>query len=140
MMAFPQGFRVSAVLFRRWRQTMDQRFEGEVMQDLAAEGPAAFSEESLDGLEGAEEEAFGEEDALEELEAYDEGEDEALSMEEEGFEADLGEEFDEYEGAEELEAWDGLEDAVADALDAEDADEFFRSLLSGLSRVAGTVG
>ena len=37
---------------------MDQRFEGEVMQDLAEEAPAAFSEESLDGMEGAEDESF----------------------------------------------------------------------------------
>jgi hypothetical protein len=121
---------------------MDQRFEGEVMQDLAAEGPAAFSEESLDGMEGAEEEGFAEEDALDELEAYDEGEDEALAMEED-FEADLGDEFDEFEAADELDAWDELEDVMADALDAEDADEFLRSLiggLSGLGRVAGAIG
>jgi len=119
---------------------MDQRFEGEMMQDLAAETPAAFSEESLDGMEGAEEESFAGEDALEEMEAYDEGEDEALAMEEEGFEADLGEEFEEFGAAEDVDAWDALEDAMADALDAEDTDEFFRRSLGALSRVAGVVG
>jgi hypothetical protein len=121
---------------------MDQRFEGEVMQDLAAESPAAFSEESLDGMEGAEGEGFAEEDVMDELEAYDEGEDEALAMEED-FEADLGDEFDEFEAADELDVWDALEDVMADALDAEDADEFLRSLiggLSGLGRVAGAIG
>src|SRR5437867_9653233 len=105
-MPSPQESYCAVLLCRIRRSTMDQRFEGEMMQDLAAETPAAFSEESLDGMEGAEEESFAGEDALEEMEAYDEGEDEALAMEEEGFEADLGEEFEEFEAAADVDAWD----------------------------------
>ena len=87
---------------------------------------------------------YGKGDGFEGFDPYDEGEDPAL-MEAEGFESDLGFEedlgdaFNPFE-TEDVDNWDALEAAVADALDAEDADEFFRSLLGGLSRVAGAVG
>ncbi|RQS05810.1 hypothetical protein DIE07_24950, partial [Burkholderia sp. Bp9002] len=128
------------------------------MDDLmydAAEGPAGASTQAYDEFD---------EDGFDEGDYGDEGDDEFLGRvlggignvvaglaggggagfdeydEGDGFEfadeADEGDEFDaadEWDGADEF---DAMEDAVADALDAADGDEFFRRL----ARVARTVG
>lgn len=87
-------------------------FETDVLEDLfyeEAEGPAR---------------------SYEEFEAYD------------GFEEDLYEDgFEEYDALEDYEAYDedvldAMEEAVVDALEAEDTDEFFRRLARGIGRVA----
>mgnify|MGYP006266948593 CR=1 FL=1 len=104
---------------------MDQPFETDVMEDLAAESSFA-AEEAFDELEGMSEEGFESEDAfLDEMEGF-EAADEFLGEEgfEEGFEADLGDEFADYGEA----GFDSFEDAIADALDAEDTEEFFRRI------------
>lgn len=120
-----------------------QQFESDVMEDLAAEGPAEMAEEEFEMGEGFEEEEFeemGELEGFEEAEGFEEeGFEEAEEFEEE-LAAEYGEEYGE-------EAFDAMEDAVADALEAEDTDEFFRRLARGIRgavstarRVAGTVG
>ena len=95
---------------------MSDAFESEVMDDLfydSAEGPARPR--------------YGDE-----FEELDELEDEF-----EGFE----DEFEEYDALEdygdEMGAFDSMEDAVADALDAEDTDEFFRRI-AGAARGSAT--
>jgi hypothetical protein len=121
---------------------MDQPFESEVMEELAAETPLSSAEEfdefeNMEG-EGLEEDLFGEMGEFEEYYAENgfEGDFEGSfedSFEdgfEDGFAGDDGEAFEEV---------DALEVALADALDAEDADEFFGRLLSGISKVAGLV-
>src|SRR5437016_1461152 len=111
---------------------MDQ-FDTDVMDDLfyeTAEGPArsAFEEEGFE--EGFEEEGF------------EEADDEFLSRIVGGIgqavggllgadEFEEGEGFDEFsegEYGEEFEGADSFEDAVADAMEAEDTDEFLRRL------------
>lgn len=98
---------------------MSQAFEADVMEDLfyeAAEGPAAVTRaDEWDDLERGEEEfvdAFGEEE-FDALDAWDET------------------------GAHG--AADAMEDAVALALGADDADEFFRRMFQGIRRVAGGI-
>src|SRR5262252_8606922 len=108
----------------RRRYIMDQRFEGEVLQDLAADTPAAFSEEAYDSAEGTEEDDFASDDTMDAMDVYDDSGDAALSLEDDGFETDLGEDFEELDAADGMDAWEALEEAVADALDAEDTDEF----------------
>ncbi len=121
---------------------MDQPFESDVMEDLAAN--SSFGDEgAFDAWDGMEGEGF------EGFEAEDSFGEEQLGLEYlggEGFlggdeyEAELGEDFgDDYFIDSEANDWDALEEAVADALDAEDSDEFFRQLLGGISRVAGRV-
>lgn len=101
---------------------MQDRFETDVMDDLfyeAAEGPARMADELLE---------------------FDEFEEDGF----EEFEEDAFEEFDEDEFAGDYasdeDAMDALEEAVADALAADDADEFFRRLWRGVRRVGRTVG
>ena len=124
---------------------MDQQFESEVMQDLAAEAPPSSADAAIEELDAAATEGFEaeegmEEEALEEeMEGFEEGEEEGFLAEEdyaEDYAEDLGDVFAE-EGAEEA---DALEEVMADALDAVDSDEFFGRLLSGISQVAGLVG
>jgi hypothetical protein len=104
---------------------MSNRYDSDVMDDLfyeAAEGPAAAAE-------GFEEEGF-EEEGFEEEGFEEEG------FEEEGFE-------DAFEGdlfEEGGDAMDALEEAVVDALGADDADEFFRRLARGIRGAVRTVG
>jgi hypothetical protein len=119
---------------------MDQPFESDVMEDLAAN--SSFGDEGAfdawDGMEGEGFEGFEAEDSFgeEQLGLEDLGGEGFLGGDE--YEAELGEDFgDDYFIDSEANDWDALEEAVADALDAEDSDEFFRQLLGGISRVAG---
>jgi len=94
---------------------MADRYDTDVMDDLfyeSAEGPSA--------MEGFEEEGF-------------EDEFENEGFEEEGFE-------DGFEEGDYGASMDALEEAVVDALAAEDADEFFRRLARGLRGAVRTVG
>ncbi|WP_287661604.1 hypothetical protein [Microcystis sp. M049S2] len=119
---------------------MDQPFESDVMEDLAAN--SSFGDEGAfdawDGMEGEGFEGFEAEDSFgeEQLGLEDLGGEGFLGGDE--YEAELGEDFgDDYFIDSGANDWDALEEAVADALDAEDSDEFFRQLLGGISRVAG---
>lgn len=130
---------------------MDQPFESEVMEELAAETPLSSAEE-FEEFEGMEGEGFEEglsdemsgfaedyaengfEDGFED--SFEDGFEDSFEEEfENSFEAEFGEDYGDAS-----EAVDALESALADALDAEDADEFFRQLLGNISRVAGLVG
>lgn len=104
---------------------MSNSFEAEVMDELydAAEGPAqryygdAFEEEEFDALE---EESEGFEDEFDSADERDELEDYADEMD-----------------------VDSMEDAVADALEEEDTDEFFRRIrriARGAARLARRAG
>lgn len=119
---------------------MDKQFEGDVMQDLMEDSPVLSADDGFEDEAGEEFEGDGMEDdaMLEGMDAMEEGfeEGEESFLGEEDSEADLGDEFAE-EGAD---AMDALEEAVADALDAEDSDEFLSRLISGVRRVAGLVG
>jgi hypothetical protein len=114
---------------------MSDRFDEDMMDDLMAHAPEGIS--AMD--------EFDEADAFDELEALD-GADE---FEEDGFE-----EFEEFEDAMDLaddeydagEGMDELEDAMAELLEADGADEFFggfgkvlRSVGRGVGKVARTV-
>jgi hypothetical protein len=110
---------------------MSDRFESDAMEDLLyeeAEGPSRFEE--------------FEEEGFEELDAGEE--DEFLSRVIGGIGQVAGsllgaeefEEMEEWEDVDSAEAWDSaesMEDAVADAMEAEDTDEFLRRL----RRIAG---
>lgn len=140
---------------------MDQ-FEADVMDDLmydAAEGPSRQASSSYD--------EYDEGDEYDESDGADEGDDEFLGRLLGGIgqaagaapgggaqfdEYDEGDEFnamDEYDEFDELDefdtpaSFDAMEDAVADAMDAGDADEFFRRLgriARGAVNVARQVG
>jgi hypothetical protein len=102
---------------------MSQAFDTDVMEDLlydTAEGPAQMRHA----------------DAFEE---FDAGED-AFDAFADGF--DEMDEFAEVDQYEEMDALDAMEEAVADALGADDTDEFFRRLarrVRGLARGAARV-
>lgn len=116
---------------------MDQQFESEVMQDLAAEAPLA-AEDDFEAMEAADSEDYEGDEIMEEMDNLDAGTEEQY-LGEEGFEDDLAEDLgDSFSAAEEN--FDALEEVLADALDAADSDEFFGRLLSGISQVAGVVG
>jgi hypothetical protein len=139
---------------------MDQPFEADVMDELGADlgfNPAddAFDETSdfaEDGFEdSADEYSEGLSDlgmdGFEEEESFEEGSfDENLTDNfsdnfSDDFSGEVGEAF--WEEGDATAAVDALEAAVADALDAEDADEFFRRLARGVRRatqVARQVG
>jgi len=95
---------------------MSQTFESDVMDELsydAAEGPAQMR--------------------YDEFEEFDAGEDEFEEF------SDGFEEMDEFAEADQYEATDvldAMEDAVADALGADDTDEFLRRLRRGIRSVA----
>jgi hypothetical protein len=119
---------------------MDQPFESDVMEDLAAN--SSFGDEGAfdawDGMENEGFEGFEIEDSFgeDELGFEDTAEEGFLGEDEYG--AELAEDFgDDYLVNSQFDDWDALEEAVADALDAEDSDEFFRQLLTGVSRIAG---
>jgi hypothetical protein len=95
---------------------MSQRFETDGMDDLlyeTAEGPAQMRYDEFEELDAGE-------DAFDEF-------------------ADSFEEMDEFAEAEEYDALDAMEEAVTDALGADDTDEFFRRLARGIGRVARRV-
>lgn len=125
---------------------MDQRrFESEVMRELAGEAPPASADEPLDASESAtsendEAEGYEEdsmEDALvEEMDTFEEGGEESF-FDGDGFdEGSADEPTGEWTEYQDFDA-DAVEAAMADALEAEDTDEFFRALLSGVSQAAG---
>ena len=103
---------------------MSSQYQGDVMENLFDEGPEGqvhFDEEGFDE-EGFEAEGF-DEDGFDE-EGFDEE-----GFDEDGFDEDGFDEDTPDHG-------DAMELAVADALDAEDADEFFGSLLKKVGRFA----
>ena len=117
---------------------MEQRFDEDVMDELAAESPPASADEALDSLEEMDEDGFAAEDAFaDDMQDFEAGTDAELLADdnfEEGFEADLGDEFaEDYGGANAL---DAMEEAIADALEADDSDEFLRRVSRGLRRAA----
>jgi hypothetical protein len=125
-------------------------FEEDLFEDLAydeAEGSAElYDDDGFDALDELDEDtalfdeadgfdeldAFGGDDfdALDELDAYDDSGD--------GFEAMYADEFDGYEAYDDFEAAafeNLLDNVLAEALDAEDEDEFFKKLWRGLKKV-----
>ncbi|GAB4226200.1 MAG: hypothetical protein Kow00121_54350 [Elainellaceae cyanobacterium] len=120
---------------------MNQPFESDVMEDLASESPSSSADEFYEFEDMSE--GF-EEDMFDEMEGFEEGdygesfaEDEFGEGFEEGFEEDLAGDY--AEGYEDADALDALEDAMADALGAEDSDEFLRRLrrVVGVARRIG---
>ncbi len=131
------------------------RFDTDVMDDLmdAAEGPARSAMEDFDGADG-----------FDELDEGDEGDaflgriigglgnllgggGNANAFDEDGFDDSFDEDGFDEDGFDEGDGYDAFDDAVADALDADDSDEFFRRIarmargaVRGIGRVAGTVG
>lgn len=96
---------------------MYQAFEADVMDDLfydAAEGPSQTrrSAQAYDAYDDSFD-AYDEGDGFDDYDAYDEGD-----------------AYDAYDEG------DAFEDAMADALEAEDSDEFFRRITRGIRRVA----
>lgn len=142
---------------------MNQQFEDEVMQDLGADSPRVSADSGLDEgsyQDGYDDDGFAEdgfetdgmdaEGMLEEADQFDSagedyGDENYLGENgyEDGYENNFGDEFaDELEGefAEaEYDALDALEEAVANAMDAEDSDEFLSNLIRGIRAVAGVV-
>jgi hypothetical protein len=129
-------------------------FEEELYEDMAvdeAEGAALMEDELEDfGMEELEDDFGDEFDEGFEMEAYDE-EDwlEADEMDDLGFEGELEDDFEAYD-LEGYEGYDGfeaddeaieeaLDDVMAYALGAEDADEFFGRLWRGIKKVASRV-
>lgn len=122
-------------------------FEDDVFEDLAydeAEGAAAmFDEDALDEMD-SDVAYFDEEDAWDAGDDYMDEELDALEGEDLYDEYEAGDAFDEEgfdvydemdEGYDDYEAEDLFDSALAYALDAEDADEFFKKLWSGLKKV-----
>lgn len=130
---------------------MDQQFESDIVHDLMADSPTvsadeAFEEESYDDSfegDGYEDEGMEEDAMMDEMDQYDEDTetyaDEAYFGEKE-FEDDFEEELEDEFAGEEMDVMVATEEAVADALDAEDSDEFLRRLISGIRVVADQVG
>lgn len=124
---------------------MDEQFESEAMQDLAGETPPQAAEDIFED-DAADENGFEEGDIEEDTMAEESDDFEGSEQEyfeedglEEGFEEELGEEFAE----EDFDIMEELEDVMADALDAEDSDEFLGRLIAGIGsigRIAGGVG
>jgi hypothetical protein len=114
---------------------MSSQYQGDVMENLFDEGPEGqvhFDEDGFDE-EGFEAEGF-DEDGFDE-EGFDEDGFDEESFDEDGFD----------EGS--PDHGDAMEMAVADALDADDADEFFGRIFSGIKKalpmaksILGTVG
>jgi hypothetical protein len=117
-----------------------QKFESEVMQDLAAEAPPSSADDSLDeasNIEGYEEGTM-EDAAVEEMDMFEEGGEESFHDEDafaDGLEENLGEDYAE----EDVAAWEALEEAMADALEAYDTDEFLGRALGGIAQVSGLI-
>ncbi|WP_404368901.1 hypothetical protein ACIHQR_05350 [Corallococcus coralloides] len=121
--------------------------EGDEMSDLLAEGEEGFEGEGFEaegmeeGFEGEGFEAEGMEEGFE-AEGMEEGfEGEGFEAEgmEEGFEAEGMEEGFEAEGFE-MDNPNALEDTFADAMDAQDEEEFLRRLRAGARRLATVAG
>ncbi|GMU06874.1 hypothetical protein [Corallococcus caeni] len=139
-------------------QPFEEEFssQGDEMSDLLAEGEEGFEDDGFEaeGFEGEGFEAEGMEEGFEsegfEAEGMEEG------FEGEGFEAEGMEEGFESEGFEpqsptamdegfegegfEMENPNALEDTFADAMDAQDEEEFLRRLRAGARRLASVAG
>ncbi|MGQ0501751.1 MAG: hypothetical protein ACT4P0_03935 [Panacagrimonas sp.] len=131
------------------------RFDTDVMDDLmdAADAPAGSAMDDFDGADG-----FDDFDGGDEGDAFLGriigglgnllGGAGANAFDEDGFDEDgFDDGFDEDGFDAAADDYDSFDDAVADALDAEDGDEFFRRIARlargaarGIGRVAGTVG
>src|ERR1700741_681894 len=107
---------------------MSDRFEDDLMEDLMTEPHAVDEFDEADEAEEAE--AFEDADELDEAEELDEGDE----LEEEYEAADV------YDSAEDYDAVDELEEAMTDALEAADEDEFWGGFGKILRRVGRTVG
>ena len=110
---------------------MSERFETDVMEDLfsdTAEGPSRFEEFEEDSFEDVD---AGEEDEF--LSRIVSGVGQAVGGLLGADEFEEMEDWGDVESADEWEGADSMEDAVADALEADDTDEFFRRL----RRIAG---
>jgi hypothetical protein len=101
---------------------MSDRFEDDLMEDLLAEPEGRGA--SADEYDEAE--AYDEADEVDEADEWDEAD-----------EIDEVDEVDEYEA---YDATDELEEAVADVLGAEDADEFWGGFKKVLGKVGSAVG
>ena len=119
-------------------------FEDEMYEDLAyeeAEGAAAFDEDlEIEEFDEFEEDDFLEEDeGLEGMEDYFEDDEFSEFDEADEYEADEYGEFDAFDefedDYEDDEVEDMLDSALAYALEAEDADEFFKKVWKGIKRV-----
>lgn len=116
-----------------------QRFEDQVMRDLAGDDRRPSAEERLEDDDALEDEGFetaAADDTADSAEGESQEDPHAGDEPDDGFEEALAEEF----GTDEGEAWEALEDAMAESLDAEDPDVFFSRVLGGLGRIAGLVG
>lgn len=96
-------------------------FETDVMEDLyydEAEGPARLQFDEFDEYDAYYADEYEDIDAPQQFDEFDE--------------------FDSFYASEneDMDALDAMEEAVVDALEAEDTDEFFRRLRRGLGRVA----
>ncbi|MBN8233019.1 hypothetical protein JYK02_36450 [Corallococcus macrosporus] len=137
-------------------QPFEEEFsgEGDEMSDLLAEGEEGFEGEGFEA-EGFEEDGFEEnptamEDSFEgegfEMEGMEEGFEENPTTMEDSFEGEGMEEgFEENPTTMEAEGFDldnpnALDDAFADAMDAQDEEEFLRRLRAGARRLATIAG
>jgi hypothetical protein len=121
---------------------MDQPFDSDLMEDLAADSSPASADDMLD--EWAEEDA-GDNAFYDTMDSFESGDTDSFYSED-GFAdeaiADFGSEYDEA-GYDEGNASDAMEDAIVDALGAEDADEFlrrFRQVADVARRIGRGVG
>lgn len=112
---------------------MNQQFESDVMQDLMEDSPPASADEYdvADEMEGFEGDGF---EGADEMDLYGDAEEEGFYEEGDAYTDEYEEDYDAGGGSLEL-----LEEAMADALDAEDGDEFLAGLLGGVSRVASAI-
>lgn len=107
---------------------MSERWEEDLMEDYGYD--EAMGSEEMDDSEEFDDSADDVDLGAEEWEADEE------EFIDEGFDDDG---FDDY-GEDEFGVDRALEDAMVYALGAEDTDEFFRRLWSGIQRVGGTIG
>ncbi|RKH51363.1 hypothetical protein D7X55_39200 [Corallococcus sp. AB049A] len=141
-------------------QPFEEEFsgQGDEMSDLLAEGEEGFEDEGMEegfeaeGFEGEGFEAEGMEEGFEENPTPMEGEgfeDNPTTLEGEGFEespisfeeSPINMEGEGFEGdGFEMDNPNALDDAFADAMDAQDEDEFLRRLVAGARRIATVAG
>ncbi len=111
-------------------------YEEDLFDDLAyeeAEGAADFYDEFDEFDELDEYDEFDEYDELDEFDDFDD-----YDEFDEYDELDEYDDFDEYDEFDDFED-DAMDDAMAYALDSEDADEFFKKLFRGIKKVAKKV-
>jgi NAD(P)-dependent dehydrogenase (short-subunit alcohol dehydrogenase family) len=109
---------------------MNDRYEDDLMEDLMTQPQAGGH--AVDEYDEADDDALDEADELDEAEEFDEAD--------EFEEADGYDAAEAYDAAEEYDAADELEEAMTDALEAEDEDEFFGGFGKILRKVGRTAG